>query len=87
MVPEGRYAKMKNVYFLPSALALESWLKRCGFVNIKTISINQTNLLEQRATPWMQFESLANFLAVDNPNLTVEGLPAPTRAVVVAEAP
>ena len=27
----GRYAKMRNVWFIPSLLTLEGWLKRCGF--------------------------------------------------------
>ena len=30
LVPERRYSKMHNVWFLPSCLTLESWLKRSG---------------------------------------------------------
>ncbi len=34
LVPGDRYAQMRNVYFIPSALALKNWLKKCGFVGI-----------------------------------------------------
>ncbi len=86
VVPEKRYAKMRNVWFLPSTLTLESWLKRCGFKNIELIDVTQTSISEQRSTEWMQFESLKNFLNPDNPNLTIEGLPAPKRAIWLATA-
>ncbi len=86
LVPEKRYAKMRNVWFLPSTLTLESWLKRCGFKNIELIDITQTTSREQRSTEWMQFESLKSFLNSDNPNLTIEGLPAPKRAIWLATA-
>jgi tRNA (mo5U34)-methyltransferase len=33
----------------------------------------------------MTFQSLADFLEPNNPDLTVEGLPAPKRAIVIAE--
>lgn len=87
LVPEGRYASMPNVWFLPSALMLESWLRRLGFKNVRTVDINQTSIEEQRTTPWMEYLSLADFLDKDNPNLTVEGHPAPKRAIIIAESP
>ncbi|MCF6235667.1 MAG: tRNA 5-methoxyuridine(34)/uridine 5-oxyacetic acid(34) synthase CmoB [Gammaproteobacteria bacterium] len=86
IVPEKRYAKMRNVWFLPSTLTLESWLKRSGFKNIELIDITQTGVKEQRSTEWMQFESLTDFLNPSNPNLTIEGLPAPKRAIWLATA-
>ncbi|MBV1878175.1 MAG: tRNA 5-methoxyuridine(34)/uridine 5-oxyacetic acid(34) synthase CmoB [Pseudomonadales bacterium] len=84
LIPAGRYASMANVWFLPSARALEIWLARTGFINIKTVDINQTSIQEQRATKWMTFHSLNDFLDPNNPDLTVEGLPAPRRAIVIA---
>ena len=42
---------------------------------------------EQRATDWMTFQSLAHCLDPGDPNRTVEGYPAPKRAVIVATAP
>ena len=87
LVPAGRYAKMRNVWFIPSVLALEGWLARCGFRNIRLVDVAVTSLDEQRSTEWMTFDSLPDFLDADNRALTVEGLPAPKRAVLIADAP
>lgn len=84
LVPEERYAKMRNVWFIPSVLTLEAWLKRCGFVNIELIDVTVTSTKEQRSTPWMQFESLENFLSPSDPSQTIEGLPSPKRAIFSA---
>ena len=84
LVPQDRYAMMRNVWFLPSVPTLESWLKKCGFDHVRCVDINVTTLQEQRQTEWMTFHSLENFLDPDNPGLTVEGHPAPTRATFVA---
>ncbi len=85
LVPEGRYAKMRNVWFLPSCPTMLSWLKRCGFRNGRVIDLTVTGPDEQRPTDWMRFQSLQHFLDRDNPELTVEGLPAPRRAIFLAE--
>jgi tRNA (mo5U34)-methyltransferase len=84
LLPEGRYAKMRNVWFLPSCETLMSWLKRCGFINIRMIDVTKTSIEEQRSTEWMQFHSLKDFLNAENPQLTYEGLPAPKRAIIIA---
>ncbi|WP_372808825.1 DUF1698 domain-containing protein, partial [Pontiella sp.] len=65
---------------------LERWLKRCGLRDIRTVDINTTSIEEQRSTDWMTFESLPDYLDPTDPSKTVEGLPAPKRAVVVATA-
>ncbi len=83
-VPQGRYAKMRNVWFLPSVPTLEQWLARCGFKHIRTVDVNTTSPQEQRSTDWMTFDSLKNFLSPDNPALTIEGYPAPKRAITLA---
>ena len=84
LLPEQRYAKMRNVWFLPSCDTLISWLKRCGFNNIRLVDVTVTTIEEQRTTEWMTFHSLKDFLMEGNPTLTCEGLPAPKRAIVVA---
>ncbi len=84
LLPEGRYAKMRNVWFLPSCETLVSWLKRCGFHNIRLIDVTSTSIEEQRTTEWMKFHSLKDFLSEENPQLTIEGLPAPRRAIFIA---
>lgn len=84
LVPEGRYAQMRNVWFLPSVDALSLWLQRVGFSNIRCVDVSQTTVAEQRATDWMKFNSLPDFLNPQNHNLTIEGLPAPKRAILLA---
>lgn len=86
-IPTDRYAQMRNVWYLPSALALEKWMQRCGFRQVRTVDINTTSIHEQRSTPWMRFHSLEQFLDSDDHSKTVEGHPAPKRAVVIAEKP
>jgi tRNA (mo5U34)-methyltransferase len=87
LVPEGRYSKMGNVWFIPSTATLEAWLKKAGFKSPKLIDVSQTSRDEQRSTDWMSFHSLAEFLNPDNPNQTIEGYPAPRRATFIAEKP
>lgn len=87
LVPEGRYSRMGNVWFLPSTELLELWLRKTGFRNVRTVDVTRTSTDEQRRTDWMQFHSLAQFLSPDTPELTIEGYPAPARAIVLAEAP
>ena len=87
LVPEGRYAKMRNVWFIPSVPTLEAWVRRCGFEAVRTVDVTRTTIDEQRRTPWMTFESLGDFLDAADPALTVEGHPAPLRAIVVARLP
>ena len=85
LLPEDRYAMMRNVWFLPSYPTLVVWLKRCGFTNIRVIDVSATTSTEQRATDWMRFHSLAEFLDPDDSTRTREGLPAPKRAIVIAD--
>ncbi len=84
--PEDRYAKMRNVFFIPSISAMTSWLKRTGFTNIRCVDVSPTTPGEQRKTPWIQTESLDDFLDPADPDKTVEGYPAPVRAIFLATA-
>ncbi|MBB1487775.1 tRNA 5-methoxyuridine(34)/uridine 5-oxyacetic acid(34) synthase CmoB [Oceanospirillum sediminis] len=87
LVPTDRYAMMNNVWYLPSPDALVLWLEKCGFVNVRVVDISVTSLEEQRSTEWMSYQSLKDFLDPQDPTKTVEGYPAPKRAVVLAERP
>lgn len=86
-MPQGRYAKMRNVWFLPSLAAMTLWLQRCGFKDIACVDINRTSTKEQRRTEWMTFESLGDYLDPQDQQKTIEGHPAPLRAVFVATKP
>ncbi|CCP07518.1 tRNA 5-methoxyuridine(34)/uridine 5-oxyacetic acid(34) synthase CmoB [Erwinia amylovora] len=87
LVPGERYAQMRNIYFIPSAGALKNWLEKCGFVDVRIVDHSFTSTDEQRRTSWMTSESLAEFLDPDDATKTVEGYPAPLRAVLVATKP
>lgn len=84
LVPCSRYAKMRNVWFIPATAVIEVWLHRTGFNNIKLIDVSVTSPEEQRSTNWMKYESLSDFLDPQDRSKTVEGYPAPTRAIFVA---
>lgn len=83
-VPPGRYARMRNVWFLPSVAALTRWLERSGFDDVVCHDVTATTSDEQRTTDWMTFESLAEALAPDDPTRTIEGHPGPQRALLTA---
>ncbi|MBL4834844.1 MAG: tRNA 5-methoxyuridine(34)/uridine 5-oxyacetic acid(34) synthase CmoB [Pseudomonas sp.] len=87
LLPEDRYAQMRNVWFLPSVAMLERLLRRSGFIEVRCIDLNATSTEEQRSTEWMRFQSLSDFLDPQDPRLTVEGYPAPLRATLSARKP
>ena len=87
LLPQGRYGKMPNVWFLPSADTLISWMEKIGLRNPRMVDQCKTTTEEQRTTDWMTFDSLETFLDPEDSNKTIEGYPAPIRAVFVAEAP
>ncbi|MCF8044889.1 MAG: tRNA 5-methoxyuridine(34)/uridine 5-oxyacetic acid(34) synthase CmoB [Desulfarculaceae bacterium] len=84
LFPESRYAKMRNVFFIPDLKCMQSWLKRAGFSSVSCVDVSKTTKEEQRKTFWIQTESLADFLDPLDPDHTVEGYPAPVRAVFTA---
>ena len=86
-MPKGRYAKMRNVWFLPSIATMMLWLQRCGFKDVVCADINRTSTEEQRQTEWMSYESLADYLDPQDPTKTIEGYPAPLRALFIATKP
>jgi tRNA (mo5U34)-methyltransferase len=84
LTPEGRYAKMRNLWFIPSSAALKKWLQRCGYRNVQVVDVTPTSIEEQHSTDWMAFESLGDFLDPNDPKKTIEGYPAPVRAIITA---
>ena len=84
LVPTDRYARMKNVWFLPSCQAMLHWLRKAGFSAPEVVDICPTSVEEQRTTSWMPGESLRECLNPDDDGLTVEGYPAPVRAIFIA---
>ena len=86
LFPRDRYACMRNVFFIPTVGCLQNWMARCGLECIRCVDVTVTTIAEQRKTPWIDSDSLDSCLNPDDQRLTVEGYPAPVRAVVIAEA-
>jgi len=87
LIPQDRYAGMRNVWSVPSPSLVKSWLLESGYENIQLHNIQTTQLDEQRATQWMQNYSLINFLHPNDHSKTIEGHPAPIRAIFSARRP
>jgi len=82
--PNDRYARMRNVWSLPTVPMLAKWLEETGYSNIEIVDQTMTTTEEQRSTAWMRFESLREALDPDDPTKTVEGWPAPHRVIIIA---
>jgi len=85
--PADRYARMRNVWLLPTITELTTWLRRSGYRDIEIVDKSMTTTDEQRTTEWMPFESLREALDPEDQSRTVEGCPAPHRVVVTANSP
>ena len=86
LVPSARYARMRNVWAIPGTGCLAGWLDQAGLRDIRLVDETPTTTEEQRSTPWMRFDSLQQALDPDDRARTVEGHPAPIRAVFIARA-
>ncbi len=73
-----RYAKMKNVYFIPTLKALYNWIQRAKFSDVEFIGKRYTTTNEQRKTDWIDGESLESFLNKEETK-TIEGYEPPLR--------
>jgi tRNA (mo5U34)-methyltransferase len=86
LVPEGRYARMRNVHAVPSVKRLKRWMLDAGLAGAEVLDVSPTTTEEQRSTDWMRFESLAQCLDPSDSCLTVEGHPAPARCAILCRA-
>jgi len=84
LIPASRYANMRNVWSLPTVSLLTQHLRSSGFAEVNCVDVTQTSVTEQRTTEWMRFHSLEQALNADDHDLTVEGHPAPLRAILLA---
>lgn len=84
LLPQERYARMKNVYALPSIETLFQWIESLGYCDLELLDLSETSWTEQRATAWMPYQSLVDGLSQTSSHLTIEGYPRPKRAMVLA---
>ena len=85
LYPKERYARMGNVSCVPCESDLFNWIRQAGFRDPERIDRTRTSVAEQRTTDWMKFESLSESLDRHNSALTVEGLQAPIREIIIAK--
>jgi tRNA (mo5U34)-methyltransferase len=91
-LPPGRYAQMRNVFFLPSPDTLQSWLEKTGFELVSRSSLDATSVTEQRSTAWMPHPSLDSFLQATSADpdahdrRTSEGHLRPHRVIMIAKS-
>ena len=85
LVPKERYARMSNVWQIPSFLAIKLWLIALGFSNIELVSVDITSTAEQRVTKHMPFKSLNDGLSKEDDKVTIESYPRPQRGIIVAQ--
>ncbi len=84
LFPEKTYAKVPGTYFVPTGACLVNWLQRAGFKEPRLFYSHPMNNDEQRRTAWMTFESYSDFIDPQDPSLTIEGYPSPTRVFLSA---
>ncbi|MCI5066120.1 tRNA 5-methoxyuridine(34)/uridine 5-oxyacetic acid(34) synthase CmoB [bacterium] len=80
--PPGRYAKMRNVWYVPTVSCLMGWMEKAGFVEVEEISTAPVLVEEQRQTVHAPYESLKDFLDPNDSTRTIEGHPAPVRSII-----
>lgn len=78
-----RYARMRNIYTIPSVGVLRRWFKLASCQDVRIVDLCRTSVEEQRSTGWMRFESLREALDQVDERLTVEEVPGPVRAICV----
>ncbi len=86
LFPPGRYARMGNVWFVPTVSCLVNWLQRARFVEVQVLADTPSSESEQRPTDWCPpgYPSLRHSLDPNDPDRTVEGHPAPRRFLLSA---
>ncbi len=82
--PCGRYACMPNVRQIPSCRTMHRWLEQSGFRKVERLDVTRTTSREQHVNQWGVWQSLEHFLDPQDPSRTVEGHPAPLRAIFLA---
>lgn len=82
--PRGRYANMGNVWSIPSVPELSKWLDQAGFKDVRVTDVSVTSVEEQRVTRFSNTHSLRDALDPNDASKTIEGHPAPQRAMIVA---
>ena len=85
LFPPDRYANMRNVWLVPTVTAMVNFLERTNFEDIQIVSVTNHTPDEQRTTAWNPGPSFKDFLKKGDATHTIEGHPAPKRAILTAK--
>lgn len=86
LTPPARYARMRNIGCIPTPAQVIAWIGESGFDDARCVDVTRTTSAEQRSTAWMPYQSLRDFLDPVSAARTIEGYPAPVRAIFLARA-
>ncbi len=81
--PEGRYANVSGIWFIPTYKCIYHWLKKTGYASIHRCSHYQMKESEQRTTKWAPYPSFAESLDPINNSMTKEGFLRPYRTIYI----
>ena len=84
LLPPGRYAQARGIWYLPTLPCLVNWLRRTQFRDVECFYNETLSCDEQRTTEWAPVKSLSDFLDPTDITKTIEGHPAPRRFYLVA---
>ena len=86
LFPPDRYARMKNIWFIPTLSCFINWAVKAKFRDVQILADTPLYPTEQRLTSWCPppRQSLQDSLNPSNPQLTLEGHPAPRRFMLSA---
>ncbi len=84
LFPPDRYARMGNVWFVPTLACLVAWADKARFSEIEVIADTALTTQEQRLSAWCPppSQSLMDGLDPSDPTRTIEGHPAPRRFMI-----
>jgi len=83
LTPKDKYARMGNVWFVPTLSCLINWLDKTKYTNIEVISQEWDETTEQRTTEWSGKYSYSD--SIESKDTTIEGYPAPKRFLLKAK--
>lgn len=85
LFPQRRYARISNIWFIPTKNCLLHWIGRSGFSEVECVAVLPLTSEEQRQSREAPGLSLKDFLNPQDPTRTEEGYPAPLRLYVKAK--
>ena len=85
LFPEGRYAHIKGIWFIPTHVCIKNWLKKLGYASIHFVSHQEMSETEQQTTQWAPYPSFSEALDSQDKRITKEGYPRAYRSIYISK--